>query len=163
MMTGVMLDLYEEFRGVVRVLEDAEVPYAVCGGLALALYALPRATVDIDLLMLPENLEKAKALLKPLGFEDWSLSMNLEGKGGQVKIRRLTKLEAEGTDSLYVDFLLVEGHVLEEAWRTRARAPWTQGEISVVSREGLVALKRMRASGQDLLDIEVLQRGEWHP
>ncbi len=159
-MAGIMLDLYEEFRGVVRALEDAKIPYAVCGGLALAIHLQPRATVDIDLLVLPGNLEKAKALLQPLGFEDWSLPMNLEGKGGQVKIRRLTKLEAGGTDSLYVDFLLVEGDILEEAWRTRARAPWTQGEISVVSREGLVALKRMRASGQDLLDIEALNRRE---
>ena len=47
-----MLDLYEEFRAVVTALEDRDIDYAVCGGLAVAVYTEPRATVDIDLLVL---------------------------------------------------------------------------------------------------------------
>ena len=34
----------------VRALERAKVPYALCGGLAVALHGFPRATKDIDLL-----------------------------------------------------------------------------------------------------------------
>lgn len=158
MMAGVMLDLYEEFRGVVRTLEDAGIPYAVCGGLALAIHEFPRATEDIDLLVQPEHLEKVKDLLKPLGFEVWSLPMDLDE--GKVQIRRLVKLEQKGTDSLVVDLILVSGDVMEESWKTRVRAPWGQHEISVVSKDGLIALKKLRASGQDLLDIEALQCGE---
>ena len=46
-----VLDLYDELKAVLSALEKAEVPYALCGGLALAVYGHPRATVDIDLLV----------------------------------------------------------------------------------------------------------------
>ena len=35
-----MLDLYDELKAVLSVLERAEVAYAFCGGLALAVYGL---------------------------------------------------------------------------------------------------------------------------
>jgi len=44
------------------------IEYALCGGLAMAVYAFPRATLDIDILIKPETLEKAKDIAKRLGF-----------------------------------------------------------------------------------------------
>jgi hypothetical protein len=44
-----VFDLYEEFKAIVSALEEHRIDYAVCGGLALAVHGLPRATVDIDL------------------------------------------------------------------------------------------------------------------
>ena len=38
----------------------------------------------------------------------------------------------------------------------RQRLPWEHGSISTVSRDGLIALKRLRASGQDQDDIDKL-------
>jgi hypothetical protein len=36
-------------------------------------------------------------------------------------------------------------------------AQWENGTFSVVSRDGLIALKRFRSSGQDLDDIKALE------
>ena len=63
-----MFDLYEEFKSIVSALEERGIDYAVCGGLAMAVHGLPRATVDIDLLILAESLEEAKAVVRSLGY-----------------------------------------------------------------------------------------------
>jgi putative nucleotidyltransferase-like protein len=63
-----VLDLYEEFKSIVSALEEQGIDYAVCGGLAMAVHGLPRATVDIDLLILAEHLEKAKTVVRKLGY-----------------------------------------------------------------------------------------------
>ena len=63
-----MFDLYEEFKSIVSALEEHGIDYAVCGGLAMAVHGLPRATVDIDLLILAERLEDAKSVVRSLGY-----------------------------------------------------------------------------------------------
>lgn len=45
------LDLYTELRRIVQALNEADVHYAVVGAMAVSLYAKPRATQDIDLLI----------------------------------------------------------------------------------------------------------------
>ena len=63
-----MLDLYEELKGLIARLDEGGIPYALCGGLALALHGIPRATVDIDILIQRESLEKAQTLVGRLGY-----------------------------------------------------------------------------------------------
>ena len=38
-----MLDLYEEFRKLIGALDERHVDYALCGGIAMAVYDYPRA------------------------------------------------------------------------------------------------------------------------
>ena len=52
----VMLDLYEELRKITSALNEPQIEYALCGGLAMAIYDRPRATVGIDLMILSEDL-----------------------------------------------------------------------------------------------------------
>ncbi|MCU1265993.1 MAG: hypothetical protein JWM21_2311 [Acidobacteria bacterium] len=47
-----MLDLYDEFRLLMGALNDQGIEYALCGGVAMAVYDRPRATIGIDLLIL---------------------------------------------------------------------------------------------------------------
>ena len=54
-----MADIFEEFQRLVKKFNAANIEYAVCGGWAMAIHGLPRATVGIDLLVLTENLEEA--------------------------------------------------------------------------------------------------------
>jgi hypothetical protein len=50
--------------------------------------------------------------------------------------------------------------VLREVWAGRTKIGWERGEVWVVSKGGLVALKRLRGSGQDLDDIKHLQEND---
>jgi hypothetical protein len=45
------VDLFEELRALLEALRRENLPYALCGGLAVAVYGITRATEDIDLLI----------------------------------------------------------------------------------------------------------------
>jgi hypothetical protein len=150
-----MIDLYTELREVTRVLTEAGVSYALCGGLALMLYQHPRATVDIDLIVPSEATPDAAAALAPLGFRPHPRPMRFAPSG--IDILRFYKAVPGTPDVLTLDCLLTTHPTVAEAWRTRVQVPFEASVVSVVSAEGLIALKRMRGSPQDLLDIAGLE------
>ena len=101
-----------------------------------------------------QALAKVKSIVADLGFViDAGLMTFKEGK---VQIHRLTKIESGTGETLLLDLLLVTD-ATREAWASRTKVEWDRGELSVVSPEGLIALKRMRKSGQDEDDIERLR------
>lgn len=64
-----MLDLYSEFERLIAAMAERQIEYALCGGLAMAVYAQPRATVDIDLLVNDAMPPAMRLLLSGLGYE----------------------------------------------------------------------------------------------
>lgn len=120
----------------------------------MAVHGLPRATVDIDLLILAESLEEAKSVARGLGYTIEAQPMTFHK--GAIEIRRLSKIDPSDGDLLMIDFLLGTPTV-ETAWKNRIRVASSQGSVCAVSREGLILLKSFRRSGQDLDDIERLK------
>jgi hypothetical protein len=149
-----VLDLYEELTRLVAALENEQIDYALCGGLAMAVWAFPRATVDIDLLIEPRSVTAVERVGESLGYTLKERPMSFSD--GAIQIRRISKVDPDGGDVLMLDLLLVTP-ALEEVWKSRTRVEWDRGSIAVVSREGLVTLKTFRSSGIDLDDIRHLQ------
>ena len=149
-----MFDLFNEFRSLVAALHRNQIDYALCGGLAMAIYGRARATVDIDILLLSDSLDAAKNIARELGYNIRGLDMSFAK--GAIEIRRLSKIDSESGQVLSLDFLLVTPQI-QEVWDRRVKAEWQDGTISVVSREGLIALKSLRNSVQDEADIAVLE------
>ena len=149
-----MLDLVDEFRAVVAALEAAEIDFAVCGGLAVAIHAQPRATMDIDLLLLRDGVEATKNVVRELGYTIEAGPMVV--RPDVVEMHRMSKPDEESGDLLSIDLLLVTPE-LERVWASRERIGWEHGELPVVSRRGLIQMKRLRGSGQDLDDIRALE------
>lgn len=145
------MNLAEEFDKLVGALEAGEARYAIAGGLAVAVWGAPRATADIDLLVLGEDVPALLELVRPLGFIHEALPMKFSDG---VEVRRVTKLEAG--DALTLD-LLVGGESLAEVWQGRVRLPTEHGHMSVVSREGLIRMKLAANRPQDLVDVERLR------
>jgi len=141
---------------LVDALESSGVEYAVCGGLAMAVWGSPRSTIDIDLLIEPAALAKVEEIAARLGYRFKANPMSFSS--GAIVIHRVTKIDPDGGDTLMLDLLLVTPSVAQ-AWATRTRVEWDRGTISVVSREGLIHLKSFRGSGTDADDIKKL-RGE---
>lgn len=56
------MDLKRELLAVIRALNDADVPYALCGGMAVVLHGHPRLTRDIDLLVRKQDLSDIENL-----------------------------------------------------------------------------------------------------
>ena len=148
-----MIDLAVEFEAVISALAEHSVDYAVCGGLAMAIHGLPRATVDIDLMIRPEDEERVYAAVEPMGFRIRAKPMHFDQ--GKMEIRRVTKIDPAG-DTLMLDLLLVTS-AYEDVWRDRIRVDSEFGSICVVSREGLIELKSGRMSGIDQDDIKRLR------
>lgn len=145
-----MLDIYDELKALISRLDEHHLAYALCGGLALAVHGVARATIDIDILISLDSLTTAKSVARQLGYTIEAAPMSFAG--GTVEIRRISKVDAASGDILMLDFLLVTP-ALANVWETRVELEWEQGRLWVVSREGLIALKRLRKSGQDLDDI----------
>jgi len=150
-----MIDLYAELKAVVRALDAAGVPYALCGGLALLVYQRPRATVDIDLILLPESVDASTQAVAPLGFRAHPRLMRPSASG--IEILRFYKVEPGTPDVLTLDCLLTTHPTVAESWRSRVQVPFEDRSIWVVSAGGLIALKRLRGSPLDLLDIQALE------
>ena len=148
------MELFDEFSRLVSEFKKENIEYALCGGLAMAVYAFPRATLDIDILIKPESLEKAKTVAQRLGFTSDAGLMKFSD--GAIQIYRLTKVSTDSSDTLILDMLLLTPEI-KEVWESKQILTWDQGDLPVVSPKGLIKLKSMRLSGQDQDDIKNLE------
>ena len=146
------MDLFVELRDLLDGLRREKVSYALCGGLALAVYGIMRATEDIDLLIEETELPKLRGVAEALGFR--FDPRPFEFKDGSVRIYRLVK--ARGEDLVVLDLLLVT-ELTRPAWESRRQVETEFGIVPAVSPEGLVQLKSLRGSGQDQEDIRRLK------
>jgi len=152
-----MLDIYDELRRLLELLEAEKIDYALCGGWAMAVHGEPRATIDIDLLIPFESSERLiAAAATTLDYRIRVLYMSFSR--GVIEIRRVSKIDPDSGDLLSLDLLLVTPQILP-VWESRVAADWEGGELTVVSKDGLIVLKRLRGSGQDLDDIKKLEEG----
>jgi hypothetical protein len=151
------LDITDELRKLIEKLDEQNIEYALCGGMAMGVHGFARTTIDIDMMILSESVEAAMAIARELGYT--IRGKDLSFKNGVIEIRRVSQIDRETGDPLPLDFLLVTPE-LRAIWDSRTVAEWEGGRLSVVTRDGLIKLKRWRNSGQDLVDIEALEEIE---
>lgn len=128
-------------------LTDAKVPHALGGALALAYYADPRATIDIDI-----------NVFVPTGR--WREVVNALTEIG-VSASRLdpTALERDGQCRLWwgdnaVDLFFAYDPIHEEMRRQSRRVPFGGVTVSILSPEHLAVCKAMFDRRKDWIDIE---------
>lgn len=128
-------------------LTDAKVPHALGGALALAYYADPRATIDIDI-----------NVFVPTGR--WREVVNALTEIG-VSASRLdpTALERDGQCRLWwgdnaVDLFFAYDPIHEEMRRQSRRVPFGGVTVSILSPEHLAVCKVMFDRRKDWIDIE---------
>lgn len=148
-----MAALLDEFTAIITALNEAEIKYAVCGGMAMAILGFYRATDDIDILILTEDLDKVWELAKRQGYDIKGLPLSLHQ--GDIEIRRISKIDPEFSELITLDLLLVT-EPLQDVWRSRERHRARGLEVVTVSRDGLIKLKTIAGRTQDKADIERL-------
>jgi hypothetical protein len=151
------LDLIAELERVIDGLERGGIPYALCGGLALAVHGHPRATMDIDILVRSEHVADALAVARAAGFDVPARKMVFGLRTGTPReIQRVSKLDPETNELMSLDLLLVCPDY-EPVWASRVVSSWRGQAVSVVSRDGLATMKRIAGRPQDLADIARLE------
>lgn len=148
-----MIDIIDELKALVSQLDERGIDYALCGGLALAVYDRARATADIDLVILGDTLADVIEVAESRGYTIRGLDMSFADDA--IEIRRISKIDRPSKVVISLDLLLVTPQI-QHIWDSRVHAEWEGGELSVVSREGLIALKTLSGRPQDLADISVL-------
>jgi hypothetical protein len=151
------MDILKEFSQLVDALDNAGIPYATCGGLAMAVHGFVRATKDIDLMINETDLDAAFVVVRGLGYEIEGLPLNF--REGDMRIRRISRVDKEAKMLMTVDFILVTKS-MEDVWTGRELREWQSGRAWVVSRSGLIKMKMLAGRDQDMLDIKKLQGDE---
>jgi hypothetical protein len=130
-----------------RQLRAAKIPHAIGGALALAYYAEPRATIDIDLnVFVPTDRwpDVIEALVP--------LSIKTEGLDP-------TALERDGQCRLWwgdnpVDLFFAYDEIHDEMRKQARRVPFADTTLPILAPEHLAVCKAMFDRPKDWLDIE---------
>jgi len=148
------VNLVDELHAICRVLEDAAVPYAVCGGIAVTIHGATRSTKDIDVLVESGDVQRVLGLLAPLGYTIVALPMTFDaGTARERHVQRVSKLE--GGDHLVVD-LIVADAAFRGLLTDRVAVELPAGRLNVVSLDVLLKMKRLAGRAQDVADLEKL-------
>ena len=152
------MNLQEEFLALIEALNRSGVEYGVCGGIALAIHGYPRFTKDIDILVRPEDLDRAFAVAAERGFVIAANPLHFDaGTPKAREVRRISKIDGE--DVMTLDLLLSKG-ILQDAWNDREAFEWEGRVVKTVSAQALARMKRIAGRDQDLLDVRRLEGGD---
>jgi hypothetical protein len=145
------MNLEDDLREFIELLNALNVHYLVVGAFAVAYYGYPRFTADLDLFIerSQQNAERLVQVIERFGFDDLNLSADDFLKEDQViqlgvspnRIYLLTFISA-------VDF--------QEAWAARQQAEIQVLSVPIISKEMLKRNKAATGRAQDLLDLERL-------
>jgi hypothetical protein len=131
----------------------AEFPHAFGGALALAYYADPRATVDIDVnIFVPASeYERVATKLAVLGVEaDTPQSLELVNRDGQVRVF---------WDETPIDMFFSYDAFHDAAAAARRTVPFANAAIQVLSPEHLMVCKVVFNRPKDWIDLDAMLAG----
>jgi hypothetical protein len=136
----------------VEAFDRAGLPYALCGGLALAAYGVPRETKDVDFAVVELSAKRAGAALSAMGV---SVAIAFERVVfGGLTVGRVTLLGSRATTGLNVlDLVRPRSARFAAAVLSRAvEAPLQGRSIRVAGPEDFVLLKLLASRERDLED-----------
>ena len=146
--------LSEKVLLIEAALRSANIPHAFGGAIALAYYATPRATIDIDLNVFvePERADEVLGALARLGAEAPTASERTRlRREGQTRIR---------WGATPIDLFFSYDAFHDACMERRRRFPFGEGEtIHVLAAEDLVVFKAIFARDKDWRDIAELVFG----
>ena len=133
-------------------LQQHQARYLVIGGIAAAVYGVPRFTYDVDIFIedTPENIARVLEALIELGSD---MAGIVKSSGAQL----VTVLEIDDLP-VKTDLLVnVPGLAWQTAWDNRVVESYQGQEFYLVGRADLIKAKRAAGRPQDLDDVRALE------
>jgi hypothetical protein len=139
--------LPDKVIAVHEALQAAKIPHAIGGALALAYYAEPRATIDIDLNVFvpPERWKEVLGALVPLGVDAEKLDSAALLRDGQCRL---------WWGQNPVDLFFSNDPIHEEMPKQVRRLPFAEATLPFVAPEHLAVFKAVFDRPKDWIDIE---------
>jgi hypothetical protein len=147
-----------DFRDLFAALNDAGARYLVVGAHAVAFYAEPRFTKDLDVWVeaSPENAPRVLIALRAFGAPTTDVT--------EADFTRPEITLQIGVAPNRIDIAThIDGVAFAEAWPNRTESAFGDQSVWIIGRGDLVANKQAAARPQDLLDLAVLARHEPAP
>ena len=145
------MEIPEDFKELLRLLNSNRVDYLVVGGYALGFHGVPRYTGDLDL-FISTNQGNADLLLKSIdefGFGSLGLEQKDFTEPGNVI--------QMGYPPVRIDFLTrISGVEWKDAWKNRIETTLSGIPVNIISREDLIRNKQAAGRPVDLGDVERL-------
>ncbi len=144
--------LNEDYKDMLHALSDEKVKFLLVGAYALAAHGYPRATMDIDIWVMPSP-QNADAVLRALlrfGAPLHNLPKEDLQKGGTIF--------QIGVAPRRIDIITAaSGLQFEEAYRRSLSVNIEGIEVHIPSIEDLILNKRASGRTRDLADAEALE------
>ncbi|MCD4775999.1 MAG: nucleotidyl transferase AbiEii/AbiGii toxin family protein [Candidatus Aegiribacteria sp.] len=150
------MNIFEEFRKIVKAIEVNNLKYALVGDVALSFHDQPRFTKDIDLLLSPDDIDNFADVLLKLDF--FVSAVPWAFKNADITLHRFIKIVGE--DHLQLDVLAANSERSQQIILKALDAESEYGTVRVASVEDLIWMKRKRNSDQDQVDIRMLEKGK---
>ncbi|MGC1359768.1 MAG: DUF6036 family nucleotidyltransferase [Silvibacterium sp.] len=148
--------MFDDFLELLSAFNAHNVKYLIVGGYAVSFHAQPRATKDIDILILPDP-ANAKAVFAALASFGAPLDgISVEDFSNTKKFFRI------GREPVAIDILPeIDGVDFDRAWDRRVEAV-IEAQRGVkaffISGEELVTSKLAAGRPQDLADVAAIQK-----
>lgn len=144
--------LNEDYKDMLRALSDEKVRFLLVGAYALAAHGYPRATMDIDIWVMPSS-QNADAVLRALRRFGASLhnltKEDLQQHGTVFQI---------GVAPRRIDIITAaSGLLFEEAYGRSLPVNIEEIEVHIPSISDLILNKRASGRTKDLADAEALE------
>jgi predicted nucleotidyltransferase len=144
--------LNEDYRDMLHALSDEKVKFLLVGAYALAAHGYPRATVDIDIWVMPSP-ENAGAVLRALGRFGTPLHNltreDLQKEGTVFQI---------GVAPRRIDIITTASGLQFEETYERSLSVNIEGiEVHIPSIDDLIRNKKALGRTKDLADVEALE------
>ena len=141
---------YEEF---LSLFNKHKVKYCIIGAFAVAFYAKPRYTKDIDILVEPckDNAQKILKVLEEFGFGDLSISQDdLTTEGNILQL---------GYEPLRIDLLTkLEGFLFQDIWKNKRTGEYGSEKVNFIGLDDLIQNKKQSDRPTDRIDIDLLEK-----
>jgi len=147
----------EVARLLADVLDERDVSYAIGGALALGFYAVPRATVDVDINIFVDPTSQFQLLLDVLA----SAGFSTDAEQNVVAEQAVQEGQFRGRVSgLRVDVFVPAIPYYASLAERRQQVPLLGHPVWILGPEDLVVLKMVFFRRKDLADVEAVLRDQ---
>ena len=145
------MEIGQDFKEFIELLNKHKVDYLVVGGYAVSLYGYPRYTGDIDFWIKPNKLNASKIISALIDFGFGTLDVNFDDFNIEDNVVQL------GYPPNRIDIITsVSGLSFEDCWSKKETIISENVEVYYISLQHLKINKRTTGREKDLLDLKNL-------
>lgn len=145
----------KDYEEILKLFNSHRIKYCIIGAFAVAFYARPRYTKDIDILIdsSPENAERIIRALAEFGFEDLDLSEDdLCQEGNIIQL---------GYEPLRVDIVTSLSSIsFNQVWKNKVSAGYGREKVHFIGLDDLIQTKKHSRRPQDKVDLDLLVKAK---